>query len=62
MKQDIIVATTPRSGTTWLVRLLSDALRSGSVAIGLKHVEEPIFYGPHEYGDYLIRMTYIFPP
>lgn len=56
--KNIYVVTTPRSGTTWLVRLLSDALASGMVAYNREGIDKPIFAGPRTNGDYLIRKSH----
>jgi len=56
--KNIYVVTQPRSGTTWLVRLLSDALASGMVAHNREGIDEPLFAGQRTDGDYLIRKAH----
>lgn len=58
MKQDIIVVAQPRSGITWLNKLLGDALSSGLVAYDRDGIDPPLFFGPRQDGDYLIRKSH----
>ena len=57
-KKNLITIATPRSGLTWLNRLLSDALSSGMVAVEREGIDDPIFAGPFQHGDYLIRKSH----
>lgn len=57
-KKSLITIASPRSGLTWLNRLLSDALSSGMVAVERGGIDDPVFAGPFQHGDYLIRKSH----
>lgn len=57
-KKNLIAIATPRSGLTWLNRLLSDALSSGMVAVERAGIDAPVFAGPFQHGKHLIRKSH----
>ncbi len=56
--KEIFIASQPRSGTTWLNRMLGDALNSPLQAY--KDETEPEYFGPSQTGNHIIR-KYHFP-
>lgn len=58
MTKEIYIASAPRSGNTWLSRLLGDALDSPLLANGRDGLDAPEYFGEGRDGDYLIRKTH----
>lgn len=58
INKDITVASRPRSGTTWLIRLLADALDSGACAHYRFGVDPIQYFSENHGGEYLIRKTH----
>lgn len=59
MTKHIYVTGQPRSGTTWLERMLGDVLDSPLVAHQRRGIDEPEYFGEGRDGGYLIRKTNI---
>ncbi len=57
MTKHIYISGQPRSGTTWLERMLGDVLDSPLVAHERRGIDEPEYFGEGRDGGYLIRKT-----
>lgn len=56
--KEIYISSVPRSGNTWLCRMLGDALDSPLVAKGRKGKDIPEYFGKGRDGEYWIRKTH----